>query len=57
LSQGAIGARQAGQREPGHAIDSPRGSRWTSTFRKLPTSRHTPISGCAGFQPAMASGD
>jgi len=31
-----IGVPQAGQREPGQATDSPRGSRWITTFRNDP---------------------
>src|SRR5262245_27012777 len=38
LSHAAIGLPQAGQWEPGKARFSPRGSRWMTTFRKLPKS-------------------
>src|SRR5580765_1002210 len=39
LSHAAIGAPHDGQRERGDTSDSPRGRRWTTTFRKLPTIR------------------
>src|SRR5262245_59783818 len=36
LSKALIGALQAPQCDPGKTIDSPRGTRWITTLRKLP---------------------
>src|SRR5687768_8547051 len=36
LSRDRMGAPQLGHRERGRTIDSPRGTRWTATVRKLP---------------------
>ena len=37
MSRGSIGAPHEGHRDRGRTTDSPRGSRWTATVMKLPT--------------------
>ena len=37
LSRGRMGSPQCGQWDAGHTIDSWRGTRWITTFKKLPT--------------------
>src|SRR5215211_6048756 len=36
---GSMGSLHAGQRDAGHTTDLRRGTRWITTFRKLPTTR------------------
>jgi hypothetical protein len=48
VSYGAPGAPHAGPCEGGEASDSPRGSLWITTLRKLPTTApSTPIAATA----------
>ena len=55
LSYAAIGLPQCGQREPGNAIDSSRGSRCTITFRKLPTTRPSSPAATSPSEPSAAA--
>ena len=57
LSYGLTGAPHSGQCEPGLTSDSPAGTRWATTFRKLPmTAPNRPVTTISAADASIARG-